>query len=181
MTAFAQKHAKFVKGNIDFLREPATILVEFDMSKTSLDGLDSEEEFIEYKLNKVKEKGKDPVKWEKGWKKDKISFANYFMMGLNKKFKKSGLVFNDDDPDSKYKMVYKPSHIETGTPVKKSSIKGKLHFYDMESGDEIAVLYLPVAYGEQMGPMTPTVGIRLNSCLYYSATILAKFYKKETK
>jgi len=177
LTAFAQKKAKFMKGNIDFLRKPTTILVEFDMSKTSLDGLDSEEEFIDYKTKKAK----DPAKWKKGWKKDKINFANTYMMGLNRKFKKTGLVFNDDDPDSKYKMVYRPVHIETGNPMKKSSIKGKLHFYDMETGEEIAILYMPPAYGEQMGPSTPTVGIRLNACLYYSATALAKFYKKETK
>ena len=48
------KKTSLVSGDDSFLKESVTIFVEFDLSKTSIDGLDSEEEFVEYKKGKEK-------------------------------------------------------------------------------------------------------------------------------
>lgn len=172
----ASKKTGKVKGNDSFLKKNVTVFIEMDYSKTSLDGLDSEEEFIEYKRSKKKDK-KDADKWEADWKKDTEGILEYYQEYLDKKCKKYPATFNIDDPDSDYKMVVQPIHIQTGTPVKKSSIETKLIFYKMDTNEEVATIYVAESDGVQMGPMSPTTGMRVRYSFGTSAALFAKYYK----
>jgi hypothetical protein len=168
--------ARKVRGNDTFLKKKVTIFIEFDFSKTSLDGLDSEEEFIEYKRKKEKNK-KEADKWEAAWNKDTEGFLEYYQVFLSKKCKKYPASFNIDDPDSDYKMVVQPIHIQTGTAVKKSSVETKIFFFDTKTNERVAELYMPKSDGAQMGPLSPTTGMRVKMSLGSSASIFAKYYK----
>lgn len=176
-TAFTLAKPTVMKGDAAFLKESNSIYVEFDMSTTTLDGLESEEEFVAYK----KKKAKDPEKWEQGWEKDKKNFGNYYIEALKRKCKKLPCSFNDDDPESDYKVVVKPVHLETGNPIKKSSVEVKMHFYKNGEETEAAVIHIPKTYGVQQGPMSATVGQRMVITFNNSALVFAKFYKKYNK
>lgn len=176
----ASNKARKVRGNDSFLKKKVTVFVEFDFSKTSLDGLDSEEEFVAYKRKKEKNT-KEADKWEAAWDKDKAGFVEYYLEFLSKKCKKFPASFNIDDPDSDYKMVVQPIHIETGTPVKKSSVETKIFFFDTKSNEQVAEHYMPKSQGTQMGPMSPTTGMRVKVALAGSASIFAKYYKGVVK
>lgn len=177
------KKKGLINGNDDFLKKPVTIYVELDISKSSIDGLDTEAGFIEYKMKK-KSKSKKPgaaKKWEAGWKKDKAAFAENYVATLQRKLKKLPATFNLDDPSSDYKMVIEPMHIQTGTPIKYSSFETKLKFYKSGSDEEVAVHYYPGVRGLQMGPMSPTSGMRVSYSMLQSATMFIKNYKKKMK
>ncbi|MCT4622213.1 MAG: hypothetical protein N4A46_01225 [Schleiferiaceae bacterium] len=176
----AKKSPKVMSGDSSFLKKSSTVYVEFDISEASIDGLDSEADFIEYKRKKEKSRS-EADKWEKAWNKDKEDFGEYYGEVLRKATKKYPASFNIDDPESDYKMVVQPIHIETGTPIKYSSIETKLIFTEIASGEEVAVIYIPASRGLQMGPMSPTTGYRVKAAAAGSAKMIAKFYKKLLK
>ncbi len=175
--AFGQ--ATLIKGNLDFMKESKSIFVEFDMSKATIDALSSEEAYIAYKT-KGKDAEKDVNKWLEGWNKDKKNFGDYFMEAMKRSNKKYPLAFNNDNPSSDYKMLVTVLHIETGNPIKYSSVKLKLTVTDA-SGKTVADMNIANATGAQMGPMTPTVGIRVNYALAVAASMYTKIVKKTVK
>ena len=117
----------------------------------------------------------------KGWNKDKDGFIESYNEYIGKYCKKMPSTFNIDDPDSDYKMVVQPIHIETGNPMKYSSVETKLIFTETSTGEEKAVIYVVQSRGAQMGPMTPTSGMRVQAALGGSASLFAKYYKKLMK
>lgn len=178
------KKTGIISGKDDFLKKPVTIYVELDISKSSIDGLDTEAGFIEYHVNKKNKKSKKPgaaKKWEAGWKKDKAGFAESYVAYLQRKLKKLPATFNLDDPSSDYKMLVEPMHIQTGTAIKYSSFETKIKFYKTGSDEEIAVHYYPGVRGVQQGPMTPTTGMRVTYSIGQSAAMFIKYYKKKMK
>ncbi len=172
--AFAGKPVTFIKGNKSIFKGDASFLLEWDMAASAVDGLDTEEGFIEYYTKKEK----DPEKWLNGWKKDKAGFLNTYVEMLARDFKKTRLKFSSDDPDSKYKMIVRPMKIVTGTPVRYSGIELKLHVIDMATQEEVAVIHVPQVRGVQWGPMTPTAGLTVNMAVATSARFFSKFIKK---
>lgn len=172
----ASKKTGKIKGNDSFLKKGVSVFIEMDYSKTSLDGLDSEDEFIKYKRGKEKNT-KEADKWEAAWKKDTESLLEYYQEYINKKCKKYPASFNIDNPKSEYKMVVQPIHIQTGTPIKGSSVETKLIFYKMDSNEEVAQVYIAESDGVQMGPMSPTTGMRVKIAFANSAAMFAKYYK----
>jgi len=182
LLAFAPggKKTGLISGKDAFLKKSVTIFVEFDISKSSIDGLDTEEGFIQYHKEK-KKNPEDAKKWEDGWKKDKASFGEFYVEYLRKKLKKAPATFNLDDPKSDYKMIVEPMHIETGTPIKYSSFETKLKFIETASGEEVAVIYIPGVRGQQQGPMSPTTGMRVKYSIMLSANMFIGYYKKKLK
>lgn len=168
---------KVLSGSTDVLKENKSVYVEFKMDNSSIDALDSESAFVAYKTSKHK----DPKQWEKDWTKDKAEFSNYYTEALGKVMKKMPLSFNNDNPNSDYKMVVDLMHMETGNPMKYSSVECKLIFTETTTNKEVLQLYMPRSRGAQMGPSTPTVGMRIKIALYGSAKIFQGFYKKEIK
>ena len=172
-TTIAGKPVTFIKGDKSIFKGDASFLVEWDMSLSSIDALDTEEAFVEY----YKGKEKDPEKWENGWKKDKAGFANTYVEMLSKDLKKTKLKISSDDPDSKYKMIVRPMKVKTGTPVRYSSIEMKIHIIDMATDEEVAVLHVPEVRGVQWGMTTPTMGMTVNVAIMYSSKFFSKFIK----
>lgn len=181
LIAFAPgKKTNLLSGNDSFLKKAVSIHVVFDMSKSSVDGLDSEEGYIEFNKKK-KKNAADAKKWEDGWKKNKNDFGEVYTEYIGKKLKKTSLTFNMDDPESDYKLIVEPMHIETGSPVKYSSVETKLIFIETATGEEKAVIYVPPSRGVQMGPMSPTSGMRVQIALVQSAAMFAKYCKAKLK
>jgi hypothetical protein len=164
----------FIKGDASIFKGKKSFLIEFDWSQASFDGLESEAEYIKFTRNKKKEKADE---WEKDWQNDKKNLVPYYQEFLSSRLKNLEASFNVDDPDSDYKMVIRPSHVDTGSPVKYSSIEMRIHVLDKE-GKEVAIIAVPMVRGAQMGPMTPTIGMRLKMALANSGNLLAKFLKK---
>ena len=131
---------------------------------------------MDYKRSKEKKKS-EADKWERDWNKDKENFLEFFEEYLSKQCKKYPASFNIDDPDSDYRMVVEPVHIETGNPVKYSSVETKIYWYDVKTGEEVAEHYIPASKGAQMGPMSPTTGYRVQIALAGTAKMFAKYYK----
>ena len=142
--------------------------------------MDSEEAYIKYTKGKKKTPA-DAEKFERGWNKDKNTFVVGYQGKLSKMLKKTELDFNLDNPKSDYKMVIEVQHIDTGTPVKKSSATVKIQVYDLKTDEKVAEIFVPKAAGVQLGPMTPTVGMRVNYAFAVSASILGKYIKKQLK
>lgn len=168
---------KVLEGDQNILKESKSVYVELDFSNAKLDALDSEEAFVEYK----KGKSKDPEQWEKDWKKDKNNFISYYTESMERACKKYPFTFNNDNPDSDYKLVVEMMDVQTGNPVKKSSVESKLHFYANGSEEKALSIYLPKSYGVQMSAMTPTVGMRVNVAMATSIRYFKSFYKKAMK
>lgn len=172
-----------LSGDLSFLKQPKSIYVEFDYSKTSIDGLSSEEGFIDYRIKKEKEdkNGKSEEDVRNDWNKDKKYFSNTFIEQTKKVLKDYPAAFNNDNPKSDYKLVITPMHIDTGNPVLKSSVKYKMIYIDVATGKEVAVVNIPKTYGVAMGMMTPTVGMRVTAAFYYTLNNFDKFLKKSFK
>jgi hypothetical protein len=176
--SFAGERVTFIKGDASIFSGNNSFLVEMDLTNTSIDALDTEAAFIEYKKSK-KEKGADT--WEQDWNNDKKNFLTSYVEQLARATKKTSLKFSQDDPSSKYKMVLRPNHIETGNPMKYSSVEMKAHIYDMATNEEVAIIHVVPSRGAQMGPMTPTVGMRVNYAMMGSAQMMAAYIKKSLK
>ncbi|MBP6390803.1 MAG: hypothetical protein KA175_10645 [Flavobacteriales bacterium] len=174
LTTMAGKPITFIKGDKSIFKGDASFLVEWDMSLSSIDALDTEEAFIDY----YKGKEKDPEKWENGWKKDKAGFLNAYVESLARDLKKTKLKVSSDDPESKYKMIVRPMKMKTGTPMRYSAIEMKLHVIDMASQEEVAIIHVPEVMGVKWSMMTPTLGMTVNYAVVYSARYMAKFVQK---
>lgn len=174
LSVMAGEPVTFIKGNKSIFKGDNSFLVEMDLSATAIDGLDTEEGFIEYN----KGKAKDPEKWENGWKKDKAAFLTRYVETMSKDLKKTKLKVSSDDPDSKYKMILKPNKIKTGTPVRYSSVEMKISVVDMATQEEVAVLHVVEVKGVKWEFTTPTMGITVSMALMNSARVLDKFIKK---
>ena len=172
-----------MSGSLDFFNKSKSVYIEFDMSKTSIDALSSETAFVDYRIKKEKEdkNGKPETEVRANWEKDKKYIINNYLIVINKLLDDYPVAFNNDNLKSDYKMVIVPSHWETGNPVKYSSVKYKLIVTETATGNAVAVINVPTFNGGQMGPMTPTVGMRIALANTYSILGLKKFLKKSFK
>lgn len=177
LTATAGKPITFIKGDNSIFKGDNSFLVELDLSVTAIDALDTEEAFVEF--NKGKEK--DPEKWENGWKQDKASFLTNYVEMLSRDLKKTPLKISTDDPDSKYKMILRPTRITTATPFRYSSVEMKIHVLDMATQEEVAIIHVPNIVGTKWSMMTPTMGMTVNIALVGSARYLSKYINKSLK
>tara|TARA_B100000508_G_C11465730_1_gene282276 strand:+ start:4599 stop:5168 length:570 start_codon:yes stop_codon:yes gene_type:complete len=165
-----------LSGNTNFLKEKVSIFVEFDYSKTSVDGLDSEVDYIEYKM-KNEESQEEADKWKNAWENDKKSFVEYFGNTISGKTKKYPATFNIDNLEADYKLIVQPVHIGTGTPVKSSSFECKFIFINSKTKEEEAVIYCPKTSGSQAGPMSSSMAGRVNLAMLYTINNFSKYYK----
>jgi hypothetical protein len=172
-----------MSGSLDFFNQAKSVYIEFDMSKTSIDALSSETAFVDYRIKKEKEdkNGKPETEVRANWEKDKKYIINNYLIVINKLLDDYPVAFNNDNLKSDYKMVIIPSHWETGNPIKYSSVKYKLIVTEVATGASVAVVNVPTFNGDQMGPMTPTVGMRIALANTYSILGLKKFLKKSFK
>ncbi len=173
---FAGEGVQFIKGDASIFKGKKSFLMEFDWSQTSVDGLESEEEYIKY----AKSKKDKPEEFEASWEKDKKNLLINYQEFLASKMKKSELNFNVDDPDSEYKMIIRPTHVDTGSPIKYSSFMAKIYILD-KAGKEVAIIGVPRVRGAQLSYMTPTVPIRIRIAMTSSANMFLKFIKKNLK
>ncbi len=171
---------KFIKGTTSVFKGKKSYLVKFDYSKMSVDGLETEAEYIEYKMKKKKTKEKAD-KWKMSWKNDQKNNVNAYVKMLARESKKTNLVFTTDDPNSDYEMLVVPSRIETGTGIKKSSVELNLFLKNIKTGKVIAKVHVPKIHGVQQGPTAPTTGMRVQVALMQSAAYFGKYLKKLNK
>lgn len=172
-----------MSGSLDFFNQAKSVYVEFDMSKTSIDALSSETAFVDYRIKKEKESknGKPESAVRADWEKDKKYIINNFLIALQKNLDDYPVAFNNDNLKSDYKMVILPSHWETGNPMKYSSVKYKILVTETATGNSVAVVNVPTFNGDQMGPMNPTVGMRIVVANTLSILGLKKYLKKTFK
>lgn len=176
-TAATAASVTFIKGSNAIFKGSNSFLVEIDLSATAIDGLDTEQAFIDYHMGK----DKDPANWENGWKKDKAGFLNTWVNTLSRSLKSTKLKVSSDDPDSKYKMILRPNKIKTGTPVRYSTVEMKIHVIDMATQEEVAIIHVPEVRGTQWSMYTPTLGTTVNVALMNSSAFLGKYIKKSLK
>ncbi len=172
-----------LSGNLDFLKQPKSIYVEFDYTKMSIDALSTEEGFIQYRIKKEKEDkdGKSEADVRNDWEKDKKYFSNTYIEQVKKVLKDYPAAFNNDNPKSDYKLTIALAHMDTGNPMKKSSVKYKMIYTETTTGKQTAVVAIPTTWGVAMGVMAPTVGMRISTANYYTLAGFEKFLKKNFK
>ncbi len=103
-------------GSLDAVKSEKSFNISYDYSDVSVGKFDSEDDYINKKVNdyNAKEPGRGD-QWKESWIGDrdaryKVSFEKLF----NKYLEEEGLSVSDENKDSKYTFVLKTTFIEPG-------------------------------------------------------------------
>ena len=116
VTAVQAQKIKVIKGDLDFLKNQTSILLEYDYSDMAVGKFDKEEDYLAKKVPEYNEMeaGKGD-KWKENWLADRDArFHPKFEELLNNYTTKSGCNFAQTNKDAKYTLILKTVFTEPG-------------------------------------------------------------------
>ncbi len=126
-------------GDMEFLFDQEELNVEFTFERVN--DFESEEEFIEYKTLKKKEK--KAKKWIEKYNNNKVKYKEAFIIYLNKRLQKANLKAEEGNSGAKYTLIVCTEHIErtvlkvNGTDDTGCRVDYNFKFVETENKDNI--------------------------------------------
>ncbi len=187
--------AKFINGDVKFLKGQTSLNVKFDYDNMLVGNL-SEEAYITQetqKQNKMKSGSGDS--WATKWKADKASrFEPQFMEWFNKSIKKLGIVATSvtGDATTKYSMIVKVIKTEPGVYIGVSAfghdagqetyITIMVSFVETTTpATDLATISVPKSVGTATSFANYDTGLRITDAYVIAGKTLGSFIAKNCK
>ena len=171
-------------GNLDFIKSEKVINIKYDYSSMKVGSFNTEEEYINDKLNYYNEKepGKGE-KWKEGWVNSREERYEPKFEELFNKYLPDNKV-QQNASGAKYTLIVKTVFIEPGFHVgvmkKPASVNFEFIFVDAEDESKIITeLYLNGVIGSQAMGYDFDVGSRIAESYAKGGKELAKFILKK--
>lgn len=182
-TAMAQK-IKLIQGDLGALSGQTSLNVQYDYSSFTVGKNLTEAQYIQDKKKKYNddEPGRGDT-WEKSWINDRES---RYEVQFKEEFEKQSGMTIGNNPNAKYTLIFKTTHVEPGYNIyvsrKNASLDGEAWIVETANpSNVIAKMSVDNCPGRTFGGYDYDTGTRIQESYAVAGKGLGKFLKKGAK